>query len=206
MVFLIISLSFKSALAGLIGAIPLGLVILLNFMVMGFTGIRLDLCTSIVSSIAIGVGIDYTIHFMETYRAQRQQIYKKEVDKKFETLNSSDVYDHIYENEKMNISHKMSSEADLEFVARQTFNTSGKGIVTNAIAVGLGFIVLIFSKFIILRYIGVLVAVVMFTSSSLSMTIIPGLLNAFDPKFMWSKEERKAYKEKIEADKARAKK
>lgn len=161
MVFIIISLSFKSGWAGLIGAIPLGLVILLNFMVMGFAGIRLDLCTSIVSSIAIGVGIDYTIHFMETYRSQRART------------------------------------DDLETVAKNTFLSSGKGILTNALAVGLGFLVLVFSKFIILRYIGILVAVVMFTSSSLAMTIIPGVLNAFDLKFMWSKEQKEAYQKKI---------
>ena len=167
MVFIIIALSFKSGWAGLIGAIPLGLVIFLNFMVMGFAGIRLDLCTSIVSSIAIGVGIDYTIHFMETYQHEREK------------------------------------SGDSEEVTKATFNSSGKGIVTNALAVGLGFLVLVFSKFIILRYIGILVAVVMFTSSMLAMTIIPGLLNAFDPHFMWSKEEKEAYKAKIAEDKAK---
>ena len=161
MVFLIIALSFKSPWAGIIGAIPLGLTILLNFMVMGYAGIALDLCTSIIASVAIGVGIDYTIHFMETYRAQR------------------------------------ALTDDLEEVTKRTFKTSGKGIITNAIAVGLGFCVLLFSKFIILRYIGALVAVVMFTSSTLSMTIIPGLLNAFDPKFMWSKEQKEAYNNKL---------
>ena len=161
MVFIIISLSFKSPWAGIIGAIPLGLTILLNFMVMGYSGIALDLCTSIIASVAIGVGIDYTIHFMETYRSQR------------------------------------ALTDDLEEVTKNTFKTSGRGILTNAIAVGLGFCVLLFSRFIILRYIGALVAVVMFTSSTLAMTIIPGLLNAFDPKFMWSKEEKEAYKAKI---------
>lgn len=165
-VFVIIALSFRSGWAGLIGAIPLGLVILLNFMVMGYAGIRLDLCTSIVSSIAIGVGIDYTIHFMETYQ------------------------------------HERARTKDLEVVAKNTFRTSGKGIITNALAVGLGFLVLVFSKFIILRYIGILVAVVMFTSSTLAMTIIPGLLNAFDPKFMWTKEEKEAYKAKLASEKA----
>jgi len=167
MVFLIIALSFKSGWAGLIGVIPLGLVIMLNFMVMGFTGIKLDLCTSIVSSIAIGVGIDYTIHFMETYQ------------------------------------HERASCENSEEVAKKTFNSSGKGIITNAIAVGFGFLVLVFSKFIILRYIGILVAVVMFTSSTAAMTIIPGVLNAFDPKFMWPKEKREAYKAKIAQEKVK---
>ena len=165
MVFIIISLSFKSLWAGIIGAIPLGLTILLNFMVMGYAGIALDLCTSIIASVAIGVGIDYTIHFMETYRAQR------------------------------------ALTDDLEEVTKNTFKTSGRGILTNAIAVGLGFCVLLFSRFIILRYIGALVAVVMFTSSTLAMTVIPGLLNAFDPKFMWSKEQKEAYAKKIAEEK-----
>lgn len=164
MVFIIISLSFKSPLAGIIGAIPLALTILLNFMVMGYSGIALDLCTSIIASVAIGVGIDYTIHFMETYRAQR------------------------------------ALTDDLEEVTKNTFKTSGRGILTNAIAVGLGFCVLLFSRFIILRYIGALVAVVMFTSSSLAMTVIPGLLNAFDPKFMWSKEQKEAYNNKLKEE------
>ncbi|MBR0032005.1 MAG: MMPL family transporter [Treponema sp.] len=195
MVFLIIALSFKSPLAGLIGAIPLALVILLNFMVMGFSGIRLDLCTSIVSSIAIGVGIDYTIHFMETYQNQRAVMYKRELEANAQ----------IAQGEYEDALSKMSGgyAADLEEVTRMTFNTSGKGIVTNALAVGLGFLVLMFSKFIILRYIGALVAVVMFTSSSLAMTIIPGILNAFDPKFMWLKEEREVYKKEIALEKER---
>ena len=90
----------------------------------------------------------------------------------------------------------------MEEVTKNTFKSSGRGIVTNALAVGLGFLVLVFSKFIILRYIGILVAVVMFTSSLLAMTIIPGILNAFDPKFMWTKEERAAYKENINAEKS----
>ncbi len=161
MVFIIISLSFKSPWAGVIGAIPLALTIFLNFMVMGYAHIALDLCTSIIASVAIGVGIDYTIHFMETYRAERAK---------------TDV---------------------LEAVTKATFKTSGRGIITNAIAVGLGFCVLLFSRFIILRYIGALVAVVMFSSSTLSMTIIPGILNAFDPKFMWSKEQKEQYKSKL---------
>ena len=167
MVFIIISLSFKSPWAGIIGAIPLGMTILLNFMVMGYVGIALDLCTSVVASVAIGVGIDYTIHFMETYRSERAK---------------SDV---------------------LEYVTKRTFSSSGKGIITNAIAVGLGFCVLLFSKFIILRYIGALVAVVMFTSSALAMTVIPGLLNAFDPKFMWSEEEKQRYKANIAEESAK---
>lgn len=154
MVFVIIAISFKSPIAGIIGAIPLAFTIILNFMMMGFSGIHLDLVTSIIASVAIGVGIDYTIHFMESYKALR------EVDR------------------------------NVENVTLKTFAVAGHGIVTNALAVGFGFLVLALSKFAILRCIGILVAIVMFSSSFLAMTAIPGILNAFDPKFMHSKEER----------------
>lgn len=155
-VFVIIAISFRSGWAGLLGAVPLALTILLNYMVMGFTHINLDLVTSIIASVAVGVGIDYTIHFLTTYREER------------------------------------SRTNDIETVTRQTFRKSGHGIVTNALAVGLGFLVLCLSKFTVLRYIGVLVAIVMFTSSFLAMTIIPGILNLFDPPFIRPKTEPKA--------------
>ena len=155
MVFLIITISFKSPIAGLLGAIPLAFTIILNFMTMGFTGIQLDLVTSIIASVAIGVGIDYTIHFMESYKAER------------------------------------AKSDNVEEVTMKTFAVSGLGIVTNALAVGLGFLVLLLSNFQILRCIGLLVAIVMFSSSFLAMTVIPGVLNAFDPKFIRPKEEKK---------------
>ncbi len=150
-VFIIITIAFSSAWAGLVGAVPLALAILLNYMVMGFAGINLDLVTSIIASVAVGVGIDYTIHFLTTYKEER------------------------------------AKSDNLEIVTRETFRKSGHGIVTNALAVGLGFLVLCFSKFVVLRYIGVLVAIVMFTSSYLAMTIIPGILNVFEPKFISKK-------------------
>ena len=153
-VFVIIALAFKSGWAGLLGAVPLALAIILNYMVMGFAGINLDLVTSIIASVAVGVGIDYTIHFLSTYKEER------------------------------------AKSDDLEEVTRMTFRKSGHGIVTNAVAVGFGFLVLCFSKFVVLRYIGILVAIVMFTSSFLAMTVIPGFLNMYAPKFI-SKSNKK---------------
>jgi predicted RND superfamily exporter protein len=40
---------------------------------MGFTGIKLNIGTAMISSLTMGIGIDYTIHFMEAYkRAARE--------------------------------------------------------------------------------------------------------------------------------------
>jgi predicted RND superfamily exporter protein len=70
MVFFIIAVSNKSLIAGLIGGLPLCISILINFAVMGFLGIKLNLGTSLVASVSVGIGIDYTIHFMDAYKRE----------------------------------------------------------------------------------------------------------------------------------------
>jgi hypothetical protein len=67
MVFIILSIFYRSAVAGLIGLVPLGITILLNFAVMALVGIKLNIGTAMVSSIAVGTGIDYTIHYMAAF-------------------------------------------------------------------------------------------------------------------------------------------
>ncbi len=66
-VFLIISVSYRSLAAGAIGIIPLALSILLNFAVMAYLGIKLNIGTALVASVAIGIGVDYIIHYLESY-------------------------------------------------------------------------------------------------------------------------------------------
>ena len=72
MVFLIVAMSNKSLIAGIIGAVPLALGILCNFAVMGFTGIKLNIGTALLGSLAVGIGIDYTIHCMEFFKLEYQ--------------------------------------------------------------------------------------------------------------------------------------
>ncbi|HEX2958707.1 MAG TPA: MMPL family transporter, partial [Chitinispirillaceae bacterium] len=66
-VFLLLALYFKSFTAGAYGMLALAIPLLINFGVMGFLNIRLDIATAMVSSIAIGIGIDYMIHYMNSY-------------------------------------------------------------------------------------------------------------------------------------------
>ena len=71
-VFIIISVSFRSVAAGLFGIIPLSVAIIVIFGVMGYAGFLLDIVTSLVASVAIGIGIDYSIHFLARYHHERQ--------------------------------------------------------------------------------------------------------------------------------------
>ncbi|RKX82631.1 MAG: RND family transporter [Spirochaetes bacterium] len=72
-VLIILSIYYKSFVAGLFSIIPIGLTILINFGVMGFFGIRMDIATAMVGSIAVGIGIDYTIHFLSAYKYERSK-------------------------------------------------------------------------------------------------------------------------------------
>ena len=69
-VFLILSIYYKSLLAGIIGVIPLVISILMNFAFMGFFKIKLNIGTAMVASFAIGIGIDYTIHYLAAYQKE----------------------------------------------------------------------------------------------------------------------------------------
>ncbi len=73
LVWLLTSIMFKSAVIGLFNTIPLFFAMLLNFTIMGLTGINVNMTTMMTSSIAIGVGVDYAIHFMYRYRRKYSQ-------------------------------------------------------------------------------------------------------------------------------------
>ena len=70
LVFGILAFQFRSWAAGALGAVPLGLTVLVNFGVMSYLGVALDTATVLIGSIAIGIGIDYTIHFLWRFRAE----------------------------------------------------------------------------------------------------------------------------------------
>ncbi|MFT7621606.1 MAG: putative RND superfamily exporter protein, partial [Myxococcota bacterium] len=64
LVLLILIVVFRSIIAGLIGLVPTGLTLLVTFGLMGLFPERLplDIGSSMIASIALGVGIDYAIH------------------------------------------------------------------------------------------------------------------------------------------------
>ncbi len=70
-VFLLISIMFRNVFIGLAGTIPIAFTAVVNFGTMGLTGIPLSSSTAIISGIAIGIGIDYAIHFIERYLHER---------------------------------------------------------------------------------------------------------------------------------------
>lgn len=70
-IFIILSFVFRSPKAGLLSSLPLSIAILVLFGLMGLLGIAIDIATALTSSIMIGVGVDYTIHFLWHFKEER---------------------------------------------------------------------------------------------------------------------------------------
>jgi len=69
-VLLLLTIIFKSLKGGLIGSIPLIASILILFGFMGYSKIALDAATALLSSIMIGVGVDFTIQYVWCFNLQ----------------------------------------------------------------------------------------------------------------------------------------
>jgi len=136
----IVILLMRSFSIGIVSMIPLLFTVLFNFGVMAFAGKSLDIATLMISSITIGIGIDYGIHFIERYREELSK-----------TLTSSQAL-------------------------TRSAQTAGTGIVYNALALALGFGIMMLSAFQGLQNFGLLIAMTMVVSATSAFVVIPALL------------------------------
>ena len=139
---------FRSFRGGLFSIIPLVMSIIILFSLMGLLGIELNIATALLSSIMIGVGIDYTIHFIWRYREE------------------------------------LIAGKGREDGIRAALTTTGRGIIFNAFSVIVGFIVLIFSSFMPVRFFGFLVVISIFSCLSGALLFIPALCLKYKPSFL----------------------
>ena len=146
LIFIIMIFLSKSITYGAFATIPIILTIILNFGIMGWFKIPLDVASAVLASIVIGIGIDYAIHFFNRYKEEL------EIGK------------------------------SVEQALKITISNTGQAIFYNAIAIGLGFLVLIFASMPPLQRFGLLIALTMLFSSMASMTVLPALLLLKDRK------------------------
>lgn len=69
-VLIICSLLFRSIKLGLVSIIPLSIASLLTFGLMGFLSLRLETATAIITSVGIGIGVDFALHYLISLRRQ----------------------------------------------------------------------------------------------------------------------------------------
>ncbi len=77
LIFGIMFLMFLSVKVGLIAILPNFFPIIMNFGLMGWLGIKLSMVTSLIASVAIGLAVDDTIHYLHRYNRE----FKKDLDK-----------------------------------------------------------------------------------------------------------------------------
>jgi len=65
---IIASIFFKRILWGILAVVPLSSAVIINFGFMGYFGIELSHITALLSSVIIGVGVDFAIHYISQYR------------------------------------------------------------------------------------------------------------------------------------------
>jgi predicted RND superfamily exporter protein len=147
-VAILLMILFRSVVAGLIAAIPLVLSMAILFGLMGFFGIELNVATAMLSSIMIGVGVDYTIHFLWRYREERKS--------------------------------GLSPVAGM----RRTLTTTGRGIIFNAFSVIIGFMALLISSFLPVRFFGFLVVVSILACLVGALVLVPSLCLVVRPRFL----------------------
>ncbi|SHH57967.1 efflux RND transporter permease subunit [Thermosipho atlanticus] len=139
-VFLIVLLRFKNFVKAFVSIIPISLTLVILFGFMGFTGIKLSIITATMGSIVVGVGIDYAIHFVESF------------------------------------GYNLKKFKDINIVIEETYKTTSKPILANALGLAIGLSVLVLSPFKIHEYLVMIMWVTMISSSFLSLSLLPTLL------------------------------
>jgi len=67
-VFVLMLVEFRSFFLGLLSMVPLSLTILLSYGLMGWIGKDYDMPIAVCSSLSLGLGIDFAIHFLQRFR------------------------------------------------------------------------------------------------------------------------------------------
>jgi hypothetical protein len=140
-----VSMFFRSLTAGMLCGISIVFAIVVLFGLMGYTGVELNIITALLTSIMIGVGVDYSIHFLW----------------RFKTL-------------------KEKNKSDIDAVAG-TLASIGRGIIFNALSVVIGFLVLMISNFMPIRFFGFLIVVSISTCLFAALFILPALCIMLKP-------------------------
>jgi hypothetical protein len=74
LVFFITFFTFRSWSIGLMAVIPLLIAIIVNFGLTGLLGIELSIPIAMISSIIIGIGIDFSFHFLYRFKLELKRV------------------------------------------------------------------------------------------------------------------------------------
>jgi Tfp pilus assembly protein PilZ len=98
------------------------------------------MATVMIAGVAIGIGIDYSIHFSSRFREE------------------------------------LRKQPDELFALDKALETTGRAILVNALAVGLGFSVLIAANLVPIQRFGWMIALTMLLSATSALTFLPAMI------------------------------
>lgn len=146
-VFIAASLLFRSVIAGFLVLLPLVMTVIFNFGLLGWLGIPLNIPTSLISAMAVGIGADYAIYLISRYREEFQR--------------------------------------NKNTALTNTLQSAGKACLYVASAVAMGYGVLALSLgFKVHQWLALLIACAMLISVLAALTLIPAILQRFQPNFI----------------------
>jgi len=67
-IFLLLIIQFRSLRWGFVGMLPLGFSVLFSYGLIGFGGKEYDMPIAVCSTLALGLGVDFAIHFIQRFR------------------------------------------------------------------------------------------------------------------------------------------
>ena len=152
LVLAIATAAFRSLRYGVLTVLPLATAIMLTFVLMVLLDIPLDALTMSFAGVAIGVGVDDSIHFLLHYRRAARP-------------RAPGHSDHA------------AGEAEAEGVAvAVAMQQAGSAILLTTIAIVIGLTALLFSQFLPVVYLGVLISVTLIGATTGTLLLLPPLL------------------------------
>lgn len=73
LIFISLLISLRSFMPALLSLIPIGITVVILYGFLGWSGISLNLITATIFSIAIGVGIDYAVHYTSVWMTYKME-------------------------------------------------------------------------------------------------------------------------------------
>ncbi|MHB9099950.1 MAG: efflux RND transporter permease subunit [Sulfuricella sp.] len=145
-VFVILALDFRSAKWALVAYVPLLFTILLIYGVVGFVGKDFDMPLSVMSTLSLGMAVDFSIHFISRFRQ------------------------HLVE------TGGATSAAAVREALLWTAARPGKGILRNALLFAAAFSVMLFAPLTPYMAVGAFIVSMMLLSALLTILYLPALV------------------------------
>ncbi len=160
-VFGILALDFRSIKWAVVGYTPLLFTILLVYGVVGFTGKDFDMPISVLSTLSLGMAVDFAIHFVSRFRQRLKEC-------RGESVCSSSP-----EGQPQGAAPTRDAVAD---ALLWTAARPGKGIMRNAILFAASFAVMIFAPLTPYITVGAFIVSMMLLSAIMTLIYLPALV------------------------------